>query len=58
MSIMKRLAVLLGFVLIVLISTAFYVYVRHGEDYMELIFAFLVIGAVWYFLRYLQRRKL
>ena len=58
LSTMNRLAVLLGFVSMVLISAAFYVYVYHREDYVQLIFAFLVIGALWYFLQYLKRRKL
>ena len=58
LSTMNRLAVLLGFVSMVLISAAFYVYVYHREDYVQLIFAFLVIGALWYLLQYLKRRKL
>ena len=53
---MNRLVLLLGFVSIVLISTAFYIYVYHREDYVQLILAFLVIGAFWYFTRYLRAR--
>ena len=54
---MKNLALLLGLVLLMLVFTAFYAYVHPREDYVQVFSVFLVIGAFWYFLRYLQRKR-